>query len=40
MQKSEKFVGNVEISGVARQILAGVEMSNLKKGHASPPLSI
>jgi hypothetical protein len=30
-KKAKTFLGNVEISGVSREILVGVEMSNLKK---------
>jgi hypothetical protein len=40
-KKRKFFVGNVEIPGVSRQILAGVEMSNLKKGpHFTPPVDL
>jgi hypothetical protein len=39
-KKAKIFVAIVEISGVSCQILAGVEMSNLKKGSRITPLSI
>jgi hypothetical protein len=40
-KKGKKLIGNVEISGVSRQILAGVEMSNLKKGsRVTPPVDL
>jgi hypothetical protein len=40
-KKANFFVGNVEILGVSRQILAGVEMLNLKKGsRITPPVDL
>jgi hypothetical protein len=40
-KKAKILVGNVEISGVSRQIFAGVEMSNLKKGsRITPPVKL